>query len=272
MSGIPMLFRLALCLACLTAIPLRASDPASESGRLRVLTYNIHHGRGIDGNLNLPRIAGVIQSVEPDLVALQEVDQTVQRSGSVDQPAELARLTGMQVVFGGNITLQGGEYGNAVLTRLKVIRSSNHLLPRKDNGEQRGVLEVELAWPSSETTLRLLATHFDHRRSDAERLASAAMINDRTASSPDRNALLAGDLNDLPDSQTLQTLQKFWTSASRKPQPTIPVKTPRRQIDYILFRPASRWNVVETRVLPENTASDHRPVFSILEYLPQESP
>ncbi|MEX2025646.1 MAG: endonuclease/exonuclease/phosphatase family protein, partial [Pirellulaceae bacterium] len=62
--------------------------------QLRVLTYNIHHGEGIDGKLDLPRIARVIESVDPDLVALQEVDRRVERTGSVDQPAELARLTG----------------------------------------------------------------------------------------------------------------------------------------------------------------------------------
>ena len=42
--------------------------------RLRVLTYNIHHGEGVDGKLDLERIASVIRSVEPDLVALLEVN------------------------------------------------------------------------------------------------------------------------------------------------------------------------------------------------------
>jgi len=78
-----------------------------------VLTYNIHHGEGVDGKLDLVRIAKVIQEVEPDIVALQEVDQNAGRSGQVDQAAELGRLTKMRSVFGGNIALQGGEYGNA---------------------------------------------------------------------------------------------------------------------------------------------------------------
>ena len=53
---------------------------------------------------------------KPDIVALQEVDQKTRRASGVDQPAELARLTGMQVVFGRNIDFEGGGYGTAVLT------------------------------------------------------------------------------------------------------------------------------------------------------------
>jgi hypothetical protein len=121
----------------------RATVPAGGHLRLRVLSYNIHHGEGVDRKLDLPRIASVTKSVKPDLVALQEVDQGTERTVRVDQPAELARLTGLNVVFGGNIRCQGGDYGNAVLSRLPISRHKNHLLPRFDDGEQGGVLQVE---------------------------------------------------------------------------------------------------------------------------------
>src|SRR3954468_2494324 len=85
--------------------------------RVRVLSYNIHHGEGVDGKLDLERIAAVINAVEPDLVALQEVDQRVARTRLIDEPADLARLTKMHVAFGANLALQGGHYGNAVLSR-----------------------------------------------------------------------------------------------------------------------------------------------------------
>jgi len=81
--------------------------------QLRVLSYNIHHGEGTDGKLDLVRIAKIIRQVDPDVVTLQEVDRNVRRSESVDQPAQLAELTDMQVRFGANIELQGGQYGNA---------------------------------------------------------------------------------------------------------------------------------------------------------------
>src|SRR5688500_1044104 len=79
----------------------------TEAEPLRVLCYNIHHGEGTDGELELERIARVIRSENPDVAALQEVDQNTQRTGNVDQPAELARLTAMQVVFGKNIGFEG---------------------------------------------------------------------------------------------------------------------------------------------------------------------
>ena len=52
---------------------------------VRVLTYNIHHGEGMDGKIDLERIAAVIKRLEPDVVALQEVDVKTTRSQGVDQ-------------------------------------------------------------------------------------------------------------------------------------------------------------------------------------------
>lgn len=245
-----------------------AADPPQPL-RLRVLTYNIHHAEGIDGQLDLERIARVIESVDPDLVALQEVDCRVERTGSVDQPAELARLTGMEVAFGGNIALQGGDYGNAVLSCLPIRRHQNHKLPCFDNGEQRGVLELEIELPGEAKPLLLLATHLDHRPDHRERIASAEAISKLIADRPDQAAILAGDLNATPDSPPLEVILKDWHNASREVQPTIPVRKPSRQIDYVLVRPASRWRVVETKVLDEAVASDHRALLAVVEWLPE---
>lgn len=233
--------------------------------RLRVLTYNIHHGEGVDGKLDLERIASVIRSVEPDLVALQEVDCKVRRTNSVDQPAELARLTKMHVAFGNNIELQGGQYGNAILSRFPIRRRKNHSLPRFDSGEQRGLLEVEIELPDKRPSLLFLATHLDHSQVDRERIESARIINELVANNAERPALLAGDINDVPDSTTLDELGKQWTRANEKLAPTIPVKRPTRQIDDVLSRPSRRWTVAETKVLDEAVASDHRAMLAIIE-------
>lgn len=238
---------------------------AAEPVRLRVLSYNIHHAAGIDGKLDPERIANVILSVEPDVVALQEVDRKVQRTGGVDQPAELARLTGMKVVFGANIELQGGHYGNAVLSRFPIVRHKNHLLPNVDNSEQRGVIEAEIELPATGETVILLATHLDYRTDERERLASAKALNALVTEDPDRPALLAGDLNATPESRTLELLGTMWSRANAEPLPTVPVKAPTRQIDYVLYRPAGRWKVVEVRVLDEAVASDHRAILAVLE-------
>ena len=250
-------------------VALSSTLQGAEPIQLRVLSYNIHHGQGVDGKLDLNRIANVILSVKPDLVALQEVDQHAARTGSIDQPAELERRTKMSVVFGANIELQGGHYGNALLSRFPITRHKNHLLPNIDNGEQRGVIDAEIELPNTSQKVRLLATHFDHRPHEAERLASAKMINDLAAKSPELPTLLAGDLNATPDSQTLQQLKISWLRANETPLPTSPVQTPTRQIDFILYRPALRWRVLEVKVLDEAIASDHRPLLAVFELLPR---
>ena len=86
---------------------------AQEPITLRVLCYNIHYGQGMDGRYDLQRLASVISKAKPDLVALQEVDVGVNRSGRIHQAQELGRLTGMSVRFGPTQHYQGGLYGNA---------------------------------------------------------------------------------------------------------------------------------------------------------------
>lgn len=240
---------------------------AVEPVRLRVICYNVHHAEGMDRRLDVERIAKVIQSVQPDLVALQEVDRKVKRTQGIDQPAQLAELTGMQVVFGANIDLQGGHYGNAVLSRFPILRHQNHLLPNVDGSEQRGVLETEIQVPGAKEPLLFLATHLDFRPDPRERLASAKVINDLAMKHEGQPALLAGDMNATPESKTLQLLETVWKKVNEKPLPTVPVRQPTRQIDFILLRPAERWQVVEVQVLDEAVASDHRAIFAVLELL-----
>ncbi len=241
---------------------------AGEPVRLRVLCYNIHHAEGVDRRLDVERIARVIASVKPDIVALQEVDRRAKRTQSVDQPSELARLTDLHVVFGANIPLPGGSYGNALLSRFPIARHENHLLPNPEGGEQRGLLEAEVAVGSGNQRLLVLVTHLDFEASGRQRLASASVINALVAERAEQPALLAGDLNDTPGSQTLKELASMWRPVNAKPMPTVPVGRPTKQIDFILYRPPDRWRVVQVDVLDEVVASDHRAIFAILEWSP----
>jgi endonuclease/exonuclease/phosphatase family metal-dependent hydrolase len=233
--------------------------------RVRVLSYNIHHGEGQDFVVDLQRIARVISSVNPELVALQEVDSHVRRTELLDQPAVLARLTDMHVAFGHNIPHEGGLYGNAVLSRWPILKAENHRLPSCYVGEQRGVLEVTIQPPGVETPLLLLATHFDYRPRSAERWLSARLINELITARGDVPALLVGDLNDTPASRTLSELEKRWRQANRWNALTYPVDNPHKQIDYVMMYPRTQWRIIETRVLDEQLASDHRPLLAVLE-------
>ena len=234
--------------------------------RLRILSYNIHHAEGVDGKLDVPRIAQVILSVEPDLVALQEVDKNITRTGKVNQDIELANLTKMNSVFGSNITFQGGQYGNAILSKFPIIKNKNFLLPNVDSGEQRGLLRSQIQISNKENVL-FFSTHLDHRRSDTERLASAEAINQIISLNNKSPAILAGDFNDVPESPTLKELGKLWLRTNKKILKTIPASKPSRQIDYIFVQPKERWKIIESQVLDEDIASDHRAIFSIIELI-----
>lgn len=254
----------ALLTVCLASHHAFADEPV----HLRILSYNIHHAEGIDRKLNLERIAKIIRSVKPDLVALQEVDQNTKRTKNVDQPAELARLTGMNVAFGPNIEFQGGKYGNAVLSRFPIANQNNLLLPNLDQGEQRGVLSVELNAPELPRPLVLLATHLDHRAENQERLLSSSTINQMVFDKPNQLTLLAGDMNATIGSPTIRQLDTTWTRVNSAPMPTIPVDRPKQQIDFVMFRPKQNWKVVEVRILDSSVASDHRAIFAVLEFVP----
>ena len=91
--------------------------PAVFKKTLRIMTYNIHVGVGMDKKLDLHRIADVINHEKPDLVGLQEVDRGVKRTEGKDEIAELAQMTRMDYAFAHNLDFQGGQYGVAILSR-----------------------------------------------------------------------------------------------------------------------------------------------------------
>jgi endonuclease/exonuclease/phosphatase (EEP) superfamily protein YafD len=75
---------------------------------------------------------------------------------------------------------------------------------------------------------------------------------------------LAGDFNAEPSSAPIQTALTDWTDATSA-EKTCPAHKPRIKIDYVFYRPAAAWRVVETRVVDEPMASDHRPVWVVFE-------
>lgn len=226
--------------------------------KLRVLTYNIHHGEGNDGKVDLPRIAQVITAAQPDLVALQEVDNGVIRSGRIDQPAELARLTGMKSLFGKAIPYNGGDYGQAILSKHPIEHVAIHALPGEPDQEKRIAYAVRVM--VAEQKLLFVTTHLHHNNASV-REKQAETLNQVFSTVTDP-VILLGDLNANPDSRVLEILKPHWrnTTDGQLDQLTFPAPRPEKQIDYVLARPADRWEVVDTRVIDEPLASDHRPL------------
>jgi endonuclease/exonuclease/phosphatase family metal-dependent hydrolase len=251
-----------VALAAMAALP--AADPPGRV-TLRVLSYNIHHGEGTDGKVDLPRLAGVIAAAKPDLVALQEVDDKTRRTGKVDQTAELVRLTGLHGQFGKQIDYEGGGYGQAILSRYPIDGLQVHWLPGTPERERRIAVEAQVKVGGR--ALSFVSTHLHHIRGEF-REQQAAKLNELFAAT-DRPAVLAGDLNANPGSKPLDILRTKWTSATAGPSLfTYPSPKPVKQIDYILCRPGKRFRVVESKVIAEAVASDHRPILAVVELVP----
>jgi endonuclease/exonuclease/phosphatase family metal-dependent hydrolase len=247
----------------LLLVPLLASFllGCSSTTRLTVLTYNIHHAEGMDKKLDLPRIARVIGD-KADLVALQEVDNGTTRTNRVDQTATLGKPLKMNSAFGKAMDHLGGQYGNAVLSRSKIKQQRTIPLPFSGGQhEPRCALVTRVGTKAGDVLF--VSTHLDHLNEPNDR---ATQMREIVAQLQGEKLpiILAGDFNCRPGSEPLQLLDQSWLRATDD-SPSIPVVNPRSKIDHVFVRPAKRWKVIETHVIDEQVASDHRPVVVTLE-------
>ncbi|MCA9006875.1 MAG: endonuclease/exonuclease/phosphatase family protein [Planctomycetaceae bacterium] len=263
-------FSCAILLTLICSPSESGAKAAQQTQTLRVLCYNIHYGQGTDGKYDIARLAKVIEATKPDLVALQEVDVGVKRSGRVHEAQRLAELTGLAVRFGPTQHYEGGLFGNAVLTRLPILDVKIQPLPYTESTPQkvtypRGAIIVTVRG-ANDKPLRFISTHFQHNLPE-DRVEEAKAINEHFTVDSDIPTILAGDMNATPDAEPIQILLKQWTNAiDDKAAPSAPSTKPRSRIDYIFYRPATDFEVIETRVIAEPLASDHCPVFAILKW------
>jgi endonuclease/exonuclease/phosphatase family metal-dependent hydrolase len=223
----------------------------AEAQTLRLMSYNIHHGEGMDEKVDIERIGKLILDVNPEVAGLQEVDSVIARSGNVDIMQLLAEQTGMYASFGYSILHDGGKYGNGILTREKPLAVTKIALPGAD--EARSALIVEL------DDYVVVNTHLS--LNGGERLESVKIITG-AVDAYDKPVFLMGDLNDTPDSEPVTFLQSNWRILTDPGQPTCPSVDPQSTIDYILAYGQKTYAKCEAKVIDDRVASDHRPVFA----------
>jgi endonuclease/exonuclease/phosphatase family metal-dependent hydrolase len=263
------IFFLLILLILMSGFTAYSQDKPDSDIFIRVLTYNIYHGATVNNDFDIQRIADVIKSVNPDVVALQEVDFKTRRAKGMDLVTELGKLTDMAPLFGRAMPYDGGEYGEGILSRYSFVTTKNHSLPYSPGHEPRAALEVMVQLPSGEKFV-FIGTHLDHTRDQTDRVAQVKKINELFTHNT-VPTILAGDLNGTPDSDPIKLLTEKWTDAcAGNPEPTFPSSEPGRRIDYVMCLPSVRWRIVETRVIDEKTASDHCPLLVVLELLPEK--
>jgi endonuclease/exonuclease/phosphatase family metal-dependent hydrolase len=239
--------------------------PDSASTTLRVMTYNIQHGAGADNKIDVMRTADAIRREKPDIVALQEVDRGVARTNRRNLPVELQALTGMMVYFTNNFHFQGGEYGNAVLTRFPIVMQTNTYYRMIRTNEQRGIIQMILDVHGRK--ILFMTTHIDYRPDNKERLQNVAQIKEIIKQYPGMPMILCGDFNDIPDGRIYKEMRKSfgdaWQMAGEGKGFTYPSPDPKKRIDYIWLSKDKSIQPLVTWV-PDTKASDHRPLVAEL--------
>lgn len=218
-----------------------------------VCSWNIHHGAGLDGRLDLGRVAGALHDAAVHVAGLQEVEVAAVRSRFVNQPANLARRLGMKGAFGPSFRLPvAGEFGNAVLSRFPIRKTAVHAMP--SGREPRSVMEAHL-----ETEQGLVAVFVTHWGLDPAERPGQARECVRLIEAFQGAALLLGDLNEGPEGSAVAVLRNAGLVSLGPGEHTYPADDPTESIDYIWGTPG--WKARDAYAMPV-LASDHRPVFA----------
>jgi endonuclease/exonuclease/phosphatase family metal-dependent hydrolase len=232
---------------------------------LRIMTYNIHVGVGMDKKLDLKRIADVINRENPDLVGLQEVDRGVKRTEEKDEIAELAKLTRMDFSFAPNLDYQGGQYGVAILSRHLIQKADHQKYENKRETERRGMLRVEVEIDGKK--LNFVTTHLDYQFEDGRLFETEQLL--RLLDGIAGPLIIAGDFNDEPKGSAyklmLTRFEDAWIGSKAKGEGlTFPANQPVKRIDYIFTRATDRIRVKKAWVI-DSLASDHLPLMAEVE-------
>ena len=229
---------------------------------LNVLSYNIHHCNPPTAGtlIDIDTIAGVIRKLNPDLVALQEVDVRTKRSGGVDQAQLLGEKTGMKAWFFKAIDHDGGEYGLGILSKYPVSEFKQYKLPTiaESKGEPRILATVTIKGKDGKDLI-FACTHLDAQSNPQNRLLQIREINSILKDSK-QPVIIAGDLNAATGTEVINTFDENFTRTCSNCAFTIPVTKPNKTIDFIGYMPAARFEVEKHEVINETYASDHLPV------------
>lgn len=232
------------------------------------MTYNVHRCVGVDGRLDVKRIAAVIAQCRPDIVALQELDVGRARTGGADQAHDIARQLDMACHFHAALKVEEELYGDAILTALperlvQVGPLPGH--PRMPRLEPRGALWVEASVGGR--GVQVINTHLGlvprEQQIQAAHLAGDAWLQHPLFTGP---GILLGDFNATAASVVYRTLLGRLSAArnlspKQSPTSTFPSQLPVLRIDHLFVSPEIRvLNVFAPFDPLTRAASDHLPL------------
>ncbi|MGM0923077.1 MAG: endonuclease/exonuclease/phosphatase family protein [Bacillota bacterium] len=237
-----------------------------------VMTFNIHHGKGMDKQLDLCRIAEVIQKSDVDIIGLNEVDKHFsKRSDYEDQISWLAKQLNMNQTFSPSLSITSKnstnirQYGNALLSRYPIVNEKRHLfnfIPGFIEG--RSLLEATIE--INEKFFQVNVTHLSlnpilHRK-------QSDFIVNQCHKAP-HPMIIMGDWNMRPESKGWRKItgefQDAWHLAGKGTGFTYPSIRPRSRLDYLFV--SHHFRVIEAEIITNfPIASDHLPLKAILSF------
>jgi endonuclease/exonuclease/phosphatase family metal-dependent hydrolase len=235
---------------------------ARDAVDLRIVTYNVHRGRGLDRRTRPERIAALLATIDPDIAALQEViGPGLSGPGHAEM---LGAALGMGWVMAPTRELRRHQFGNVILSRYPIREHAQHDLSWKTcepRCSQRVAVEL-----GHGRTLHVYNAHLGtallERRYQAVRLA--AWVHARQTPGP---KLLLGDFNEwsrgLAADVLAQRLQSIDLYPHLRRRRTYPGFFPVLHLDHIYFEGEVEVRRVE---LPRSrlalVASDHLPLVA----------
>jgi endonuclease/exonuclease/phosphatase family metal-dependent hydrolase len=249
-------------------------QPAVTSASMRVVTYNVHSCHGGDGRVSPMRIARVLERLDADVVALQELDCGRERSRSEDQLALIAERLGMHAYFCPAVTSGNSKYGHGVLSREPIRLVRRAVLPRGGRtwAEPREALWVTVPWLGQE--VQLLTTHLGLGSAEqASQVADLLAPEWLGGIGTDKPVILCGDMNFPPGSPAYRKLSALMRDVQahapgHTAKRTFPARWPLRRIDHIFA--SKHFEVCGVKVLEDDLtriASDHLPLAADLKLL-----
>jgi endonuclease/exonuclease/phosphatase family metal-dependent hydrolase len=240
-----------------------------DNNALRMLTYNVHSCRCMDGRLSTHRIARVIAQYQPDIVALQELDSGMSRTEYLDQAHAISQYLEMEFHFHPAIHVEEERYGNAILTHLplKLIKAGNlPLITNQPLFEPRGAI-----WVSVEVNgvdVQIINTHFGFRSVEHIPQINALLGNDWLGSANFQKPLiLCGDFNFFPNSAAYKRVIEYLQDTQLQLKGHRPINTfsgrfPRARIDHVFTNTKFEvLNIQAPRTHLTRSASDHLPLI-----------
>ena len=221
-----------------------------EAQKLRVMSYNVKNGGGLDGIKDINRCGELVRKAQPDVVAVQELDSCTRRNKFYVLGKMAEAAGGYHAYYGPTIPYAGGKYGIGVLTKEPALSTEFHHLPCPK--EPRGLLVVEMQ------KYYILCTHLS--LSEPYRVESVAIIKDVISKLKNKPVFIAGDMNAKPGSKPIVAFKEYATVLNDETKFTFPSTGPRVCIDYI-FGVNGTFKVLGRKIFYESLASDHVPLY-----------